>query len=72
MLTCEPEDFRDRETFKGKYGDWLPVDLWPGLMDPPVRFGIEKDLQGGRELPALGKEVIEKAMRRIPLQARQD
>lgn len=61
------EDLRDRETFKGEYGEWLPMDLWPGLMDPPIRFDIEKDLQGGRELPALGKEVIEKAMRRIPM-----
>jgi len=60
------EDLQDREIFKEEYGQWLPVDLWPGFGDPPVSWSIEKDLQGGRELPALGKDVIEKAMRKRP------
>ncbi|KAF8251379.1 APG17-domain-containing protein [Wilcoxina mikolae CBS 423.85] len=58
------EDLQNRELFKNDYGQWLPVDLWPGLSDPPVIWSIEKDLQGGSELPALGKDVIERAMRK--------
>ncbi|KAF8527819.1 autophagy-related protein 17 [Trichophaea hybrida] len=58
------EDLQDRDIFKEEYGQWLPVDLWPGLCDPLVIWSIEKDLQGGSELPALGKDVIERAMRK--------
>lgn len=59
------EDRQDREGFKEEYGQWLPVDIWPGLSDPPTTWIVERDLQGGRELPKLGKDVIEKAMRRM-------
>lgn len=55
------EDLQKRESFKEKNGRWLPVDLWAGSNDPPVRWTIEKDLQGGRELPVLGKDVIARA-----------
>ncbi|KAI5843236.1 autophagy protein Apg17-domain-containing protein [Tricharina praecox] len=58
------EDMQDREIFTEEYGQWLPVDLWPGFRDPPARWVIEKDLQGGTELPKLGKDVIERALRR--------
>ncbi|KAI5781224.1 autophagy-related protein 17 [Geopyxis carbonaria] len=60
------EDLQDREIFREEHGQWLPVDIWPGLGDPPIKWQIEKDLQGGRELPKLTKDVIEKAMRRVP------
>jgi autophagy-related protein 17 len=55
------EDLNDREQFRDDWGQWLPVDIWPGIGDPPVRYRVEKDLQGGRELPGLPREVVEKA-----------
>jgi len=55
---------QDREIFTEEYGQWLPVDLWPGFRDPPARWLMGQDLQGGTELPKLGKDVIERALRR--------
>ncbi|KAA8904403.1 autophagy-related protein 17 [Sphaerosporella brunnea] len=62
------EDLQCREAFKEDYGEFLPADLWQGVNDPPVRWVMEQDLQGGSVLPKLGKDVIERAVRkRIPL-----
>jgi len=58
------DELQDREIFTEEFGQWLPVDLWPGFRDPPVRWIIEKDLQSGSELPKLGKDVIDRALRR--------
>ncbi|KAI5815839.1 autophagy-related protein 17 [Pyronema omphalodes] len=58
------EDQAKREIFLEDNSDLLPVDIWAGIRDPPIRWEIIRDLQGGSELPQLGKDVIEKAMRR--------
>jgi autophagy-related protein 17 len=57
------EDVLEREEFKKEYGDFLPVDLWPGLGDLPNRMGFV-EAEEGHKLPDLGKEVIERAMAR--------
>lgn len=64
MLTSTIEDQAKREIFLEDNSDLLPVDIWAGIRDPPIRWEIIRDLQGGSELPQLGKDVIEKAMRR--------
>lgn len=58
------EDLRERQNFKLEYGEHLPVDIWDGLEDPPAKWDMVRDLQGGRELPDLKRAAIEKAMRR--------
>lgn len=58
------EDLEKREAFRDEFGMWLPVDIWPGIADRPIKYRVERDLQGGRELPRLGKDVLEKAVRR--------
>ena len=57
------EDVGEREEFKKDHGDYLPVDLWPGLGDLPNRTEF-KEMEGGHRLPDLGKDVIEQAMAR--------
>lgn len=57
------EDVVEREEFKKDYGDFLPVDLWPGLGDLPNRTGLVEE-EEGHKLPDLSKEVIERAMAR--------
>lgn len=43
-------------------GEYIPVDIWPGLMDPPMRYNIEAI---GGDIPILKKEVLSKALRII-------
>jgi autophagy-related protein 17 len=64
------DDLVDRETFKEEQGDHLPVDIWPGVLDPPVRYSIVKDTGGAGELPGISKEVIEEALARQQPQGR--
>lgn len=34
------EDRREREIFRERQGEYLPADIWPGLMEGPPRFEI--------------------------------
>ncbi|KAG0137087.1 autophagy-related protein 17 [Tuber indicum] len=58
------DDLADREAFKEEQGHLLPVDIWPGVMDPPIRYSVVKDTNGASELPGISKEVIEQALAR--------
>ncbi|KAL7276455.1 Autophagy-related protein 17 [Rhizina undulata] len=55
------EDLQEREAFRNTQGEHLPIDIWPGLLDPPIRYVFTKE---GRELPDIAKEVIERALRK--------
>lgn len=48
------EDERAREQFTRAQGDFLPLDIWPGLRDPPRRYEVRVvsdvyDEEGGEE-----------------------
>lgn len=52
------EDERAREQFTLAQGDFLPLDIWPGLRDPPRRYEVravpimqEQELEEGEEGP---------------------
>ncbi|KAH8153140.1 uncharacterized protein LAJ45_02727 [Morchella importuna] len=57
-------DLAEREVFKEEQGDHLPMDIWPGIMDMPIRYSIVKDPQGGSELPNISKEALQRALGR--------
>ncbi|KAL8659282.1 MAG: hypothetical protein Q9202_007200 [Teloschistes flavicans] len=58
------EDNAKRETFKSNHGDFLPVDIWPGLTDPPLHFEA-KPKNGTDKVPDISKSVIQRAIRRV-------
>lgn len=58
------DDLAEREAFKEEQGDHLPMDIWTGIMDPPVRYTVVKDTGGGSDLPGVSKEAIQKALER--------
>lgn len=58
------DDLAERESFKEEQGDHLPMDIWSGIMDLPIRYSVVKDLQGGNELPGISKEAIQRALGR--------
>ena len=62
--TLYEEDNEKRETFKQTHGDFLPVNIWPGLTNPPLQF--ETTLKDGVErAPDISKSVIQRAIRRV-------
>lgn len=58
------EDRVRREAFKQDYGDFLPMDIWPGLVNPPLRFEM-RPREGVERAPDISKSVIQRAIRRV-------
>ncbi len=58
------DDVDERESFKKQQGDFLPVDIWPGLMAGPPQYEI---LSGGgaKRVPEVSESVIQQATIRV-------
>jgi autophagy-related protein 17 len=54
-----------REDFRTSQGDYLPSDIWPGLMHEPVRYELTTTGEEAKGFPELSKSVIEGAMERL-------
>lgn len=61
---CE-DDLEEREAFRKEQGDFLPVDIWPGLMSGPLRFDISAIDEEVTRVPDISKSVIHRAIRRV-------
>jgi autophagy-related protein 17 len=70
----QAEDERAREQFTLTQGDFLPLDIWLGLRDPPRRYEVkvvaveqdgEEEEMGVRSIPQLGRNVVERALGRV-------
>ena len=59
------EEMAERSTFKQEQGDFLPVDIWPGLTAAPTRFEISTVDSGIEKVPDISKSVIQRAIRRV-------
>lgn len=59
------EEVGDREAFKHEQGDFLPIDIWPGLMTTPTRFSIYPVDESIESVPTLSKSVIRDAVQRV-------
>lgn len=74
------EDIRARDQFTLAQGDFLPLDIWPGLRDPPRQYEVravasqvEGDVEGDdaddsagvKSIPQLGRNVVERALTRV-------
>jgi autophagy-related protein 17 len=68
------EDERCREMFTLAQGDFLPLDIWPGLREKPRRYEVRAVVEGddgedegemGGSIPLLGRNVVERALGRV-------
>lgn len=60
------EDLQAREAFTLAQGDFLPLDIWPNLRDPPRRYEIVPiDKEASGSIPDVKREVLERAMQRL-------
>jgi autophagy-related protein 17 len=61
-------DTREREGFRREVGEFLPSDLWPGLVADAPRWEVgvfgEEGEEGGESTPELERVVVEEAVRR--------
>ncbi|KAI9873844.1 MAG: autophagy protein 17 [Pleopsidium flavum] len=58
------EDMAEREAFRQDQGDYLPSDIWPGLLSPPVQYEV-LPTSTVENVPDLPKDIIEQAVRRL-------
>ncbi|MCJ1308366.1 autophagy protein 17 [Agyrium rufum] len=59
------EEMAEREAFKVDQGDFLPVDIWPGLMTAPTRYRVQPLEEEIEVVPDISKSVIRAAIHRI-------
>ncbi|KAL9121586.1 MAG: hypothetical protein Q9187_001856 [Circinaria calcarea] len=59
------EEVANREAFKHEQGDFLPIDIWPGLMKAPTRFSIYPVNGSAESVPDLSKPVIQEAVEKF-------
>lgn len=57
-------DLAAREAFRQDQGDFLPAEIWSGLMDPPVRFEISSIGTESEQIPEIPRAILEQAARR--------
>jgi autophagy-related protein 17 len=60
----------ERADFKTDQGEYLPSDIWPGLMNPPLRYEITAIDDEDNALPELKKDVVDKALQRLAARAK--
>jgi len=59
------EDMAEREAFRQRQGDYLPSDIWLGLLNPPMQYEVLPISKDIGDVPDLSKGTIEQAMRRL-------
>ena len=62
-LTRRQDDIEERDAFRADQGEYLPSDIWPGLVNPPTKLEIRAVDDDG-SIPELSKDTIEVAIRR--------
>ena len=59
------DDMDERDAFRKEQGEFLPIDIWPGLLNSPTRFNV-KPVDGMIDrVPDISKSVIHRAIRRV-------
>lgn len=59
------DDLAEREAFSKEQGDFLPVDIWPGLTVGPLRYEMASVEDEMARVPDISKSVIHRAIRRV-------
>lgn len=60
------DDLEEREAFRTDQGEFLPMDIWPGLSDMPTRYTFSKVGEHGADsAPELPMKTVEEALKRL-------
>jgi len=64
LETLHQEDAEERALFKASHGEFLPMDIWPGLTAAAPRYNISL-VEGNGSVPDISASVVQKAIRRV-------
>lgn len=58
-------DSEARDAFRNEQGDFLPIDIWPGMAEGPIRYKLSPVDAEGSVVPEIPESVIEQAIERV-------
>lgn len=64
LETLYQDDVEERESFRVDQGAYLPSDIWPGLVNPPIRFELTQINKEVGDIPTISKEALNIALQR--------
>ena len=59
------EEIEERRGFRTRQGEFLPIDIWPGLISPPSRYEFVKIDETADSIPDISASVINRAIKRV-------
>ncbi len=59
------DDIEEREAFRRDQGEYLPMDIWSGLSDPPPKFAFSRIGDDRESVPDLPRKTVEEALKRL-------
>ena len=65
------EEVAERSSFKQEQGDFLPADIWPGLMTPPVRYDLVVADGSADSVPDISASIINRAIKRAQVRTKE-
>ena len=57
-------DAEARDAFRTEQGDFLPIDIWPGMIQGPLRYKLSTVENDGSQVPNVSDSVIKQALER--------
>lgn len=58
-------DAEARDDFRQEQGDFLPIDIWPGMTQGPLRYELSPVEIDNFRVPEVSKSVIQQALNRV-------
>ena len=58
-------DTEVRDAFKKEQGDFLPIDIWPGMAEGPMKYKLSPVGTEGSIVPEIPESVIQQAIERV-------
>jgi autophagy-related protein 17 len=59
------DDIEEREAFRLDQGEYLPMDIWSGLSDPPPKYAFSRIGEDRGSVPELPRKTVEEALKRL-------
>lgn len=59
------DDVEERDAFRLDQGEYLPMDIWSGLSDPPPKYTFLRVGDDRESVPDLPRKTVEEALKRL-------
>lgn len=65
------DDVEEREAFRHDQGEFLPMNIWSGLSDPPPMYAFSRIGEARESVPDLPRKAVEEALKRLKAATRE-